>query len=70
MNRVEKDKMFFTEAKRQIDELKEQNKKMYEALNYAYEILASVETKYPTRDSAIGQFKMAGIRSLLMEMQS
>ena len=32
MNRIEQDKMFFDEAKRQITELKEQNKKMYEAL--------------------------------------
>ena len=51
-------------------ELLAKNGKMHEALNYAYEILASVETKYPSRDSAIGQFKMAGIRSLLKELKS
>ena len=32
MNRIERDKLFFTEAKRQIDELKKQNKEMFEAL--------------------------------------
>jgi len=63
-------KRFVKEIQPYVLKLEKEHTEMHEALEYAYEILASVEIKYPTRDSAIGQFKMAGIRSLLKELQS